>query len=235
MASVFVSYAHEDVSQARAITQALEDASFDVWFDERLHSGCEFSREIEQALANASAIVVLWSKASVNSNWVRDEAAEGRDSGRLVPVLLDDVRPPIGFRQIHATNLANLSGREWARQIDGVIKALCAKSAAFPNSPQVPTAVPRRRRRFPLGWIGAALAVGLIAIASFILIGRMNSGPKTVLTVALTPFDAEASNSEARRMASAAHDAVAHSLSQSPFALKLIDSVAKASSERPTL
>jgi len=99
LASVFVSYAREDANKAKAIARALENASLDVWFDERIHSGSEFSTEIEQALAAASAVVVLWSKDSVTSPWVRDEAAEGRDSQRLVPVLLDASRAPMGFCQ----------------------------------------------------------------------------------------------------------------------------------------
>ena len=38
-------------------------------------------------------MVVLWSDASVESAWVQDEAAEGRDTGRLVPVTLGGVPP----------------------------------------------------------------------------------------------------------------------------------------------
>ena len=44
-----------------------------------------------QALQNADAVVVLWSEASIQSAWVQDEAAEGRDSGRLVPVIIGEV------------------------------------------------------------------------------------------------------------------------------------------------
>lgn len=65
MPGVFVSYAREDAAKAKAIAVALEAASFDVWFDERIHSGSEFSREIEEALKNATAVVVLWSRHSI--------------------------------------------------------------------------------------------------------------------------------------------------------------------------
>jgi tetratricopeptide (TPR) repeat protein len=127
MARVFVSYAREDASKAKAIASALEQASFDVWFDQRLHSGSEFSREIEHALKEAAAVIVLWSRSSLESAWVRDEAAEGRDSGRLIPVLLDDVRPPIGFRQFQATDLSRWSGRGKPKNLDDVISAVAAR------------------------------------------------------------------------------------------------------------
>ena len=42
MASVFVSYAREDAPKARALASALEDASLDLWIDERIHSGTEY-------------------------------------------------------------------------------------------------------------------------------------------------------------------------------------------------
>ena len=47
--------------------------------------------EIDQALKHAEAVVVLWSEASLGSAWVQDEAAEGRDSDRLVPAMIDPV------------------------------------------------------------------------------------------------------------------------------------------------
>ena len=144
MAGVFVSYAREDATKAQAIARALEEASLDVWFDQRIHSGSEFSREIEEALKNSAAVVVLWSRHSVESAWVRDEAAEGRDSGRLVPVLLDESRPPIGFRQFQATNLARWSGRRKPKELKDVIAAVRAKA----GTPQEPARSPKPASRW---------------------------------------------------------------------------------------
>jgi adenylate cyclase len=54
--------------------------------------------------------VVLWSAASVTSEWVLDEAAHARDRNRLVPVAVAHVTPPIGFRQRHVLDLSAWSG-----------------------------------------------------------------------------------------------------------------------------
>lgn len=105
MAQVFLSYDREDAGRARSIAQALEKAGHLVWWDRHIKGGAQYSKEIEQALAAAGAVVVLWSEKSIDSAWVRDEAAAGRDSGRLVPVRIDETEPPLGFRQYQAIHL----------------------------------------------------------------------------------------------------------------------------------
>jgi len=85
MASVFLSYDHDDAKRARPIALQLEKAGHSVWWDLHVRGDAQFSKEIEEALDAAEVVVVLWSRDSVESAWVRDEAAAGRDTGRLVP------------------------------------------------------------------------------------------------------------------------------------------------------
>src|SRR3569833_1316688 len=89
MAGVFLSYDRDDTEKARPIAVALEKAGHSVWWDLHVRGGAQFSKVIEEALKTADAVVVLWSKQSIESAWVRDEAAAGRGTGRLVPVALD--------------------------------------------------------------------------------------------------------------------------------------------------
>ena len=86
MAHVFLSYDRGDVGPAQSIAELLEGAGHSVWWDRHIKGGVQFSNEIEQELERAQAVLVLWSQRSVQSAWVRDEAAAGRDSGRLVPI-----------------------------------------------------------------------------------------------------------------------------------------------------
>ena len=60
---------------------------------------------IEQAISQAACVVVVWTKTSVNSDWVRREALFGLDSNILVPVLLDNVELPFTFRRTQAAKL----------------------------------------------------------------------------------------------------------------------------------
>ncbi len=111
MSRVFLSYARDDVDAARQLAEDLAHSGHDVWWDRHLHGGSRFDQEIEEALKNAEAVVVVWSGASLNSAWVKDEAAEARDSERLVPVSIGSAKPPLGFRQFHTIDLGSWTGR----------------------------------------------------------------------------------------------------------------------------
>jgi TolB-like protein len=69
---------------------------------------------------------------------------------------------------------------------------------------------------------GAALTVLIVAIAALLFVNRSGSQPNS-LSVALVPFSADSSDSDARKLAAATHDAVAHTLSQGPFAVSTIE------------
>ena len=229
MATVFLSYAHEDAAKAKAIARALEDASFEVWIDDRIHSGSEFSAEIEEALRTATAVVVLWSRNSVGSAWVRDEATEGRDSGRLISASLDGVRPPMGFRQFQATDLSRWSGRGRPKQLDAVIAAVRAKTG-HPSTGSTALAVEPVKRWRRLA--AAALALAVIVAAVF-LVNRTNRTPPSAPSIAILPFAADSSNAEARRLAGEARDAVAHTLSHGAFSVSTLDSAPQAGAPLP--
>jgi TIR domain-containing protein len=77
MPDIFLSYAREDEGRARMLAEALESRGWSVWWDRRIPHGQDFNAYIQQQLDAARCIVVLWSKASVASQFVRDEASEG--------------------------------------------------------------------------------------------------------------------------------------------------------------
>ena len=79
MARVFLSYAREDADCAKQLAELLARTGHEVWWDQHIQGGSRFSSEIDRALKDCEAVIVLWSPASVESAWVQDEAAEGRD------------------------------------------------------------------------------------------------------------------------------------------------------------
>ena len=99
MADVFISYAREDEPKARQLADALTARRWEVWWDNDITPGEQFSPVIQRQLEQASCVIVLWSRASIDSEYVRDEATDAKERGALVPALIDDVRPPLGFRQ----------------------------------------------------------------------------------------------------------------------------------------
>ena len=110
MADVFISYAREDKDKARMLANALEDQGWSVWWDPQIPAGREFDDVIEEALDAAKCVVVLWSNRSIVSRWVKTEAGEGLDRDILVPVLIEDIKPPLAFRRVHAADLTVWSG-----------------------------------------------------------------------------------------------------------------------------
>ena len=129
MARIFLSYARADVDCAKKLADLIGRAGHDVWWDRELHGGSRFTAEIDKALRDAEAVIVLWSDASLESAWVQDEAAEGRDSGRLVPATIDAVRPPLGFRQYQAIDLTDLRNGEQPKQIEELLRAIVKMGA----------------------------------------------------------------------------------------------------------
>ena len=144
MAKIFLSYAREDVDSAKQLAGCIASAGHEVWWDRHIQGGSRFSDEIDRALKDAEAVVVLWSDASVGSAWVQDEAAEGRDSGRLVPVTLGQCRPPLGFRQFHTIALGEWDGRGEPQTL-GEVMAAIGKTAS--PSPAAPAAAPPTKAR----------------------------------------------------------------------------------------
>lgn len=105
MTDIFLSYANDDFASAEKLAAALAKLGWDVWWDRNIPAGRVFEEVIEEAIDAAKCVIVLWSKSSVNSRWVKTEASEGADRQVLVPVLLDDSRIPLAFRQIQTARL----------------------------------------------------------------------------------------------------------------------------------
>lgn len=175
MASVFLSYDHEDAARAAPIAAALEAQGHSVWWDRHIQGGAEYISAIESAVAAADVMVVLWSGNSVHSTWVRDEAAEGRDAGKLVPVLIEPVKPPMGFRQYQTVDFAAWSGGKRIPQLPQLLHAidqLAASGSLRQEKPPSPAEVkpagtqqPSRDRMSRRALIGGGTAV-LVALTT---------------------------------------------------------------------
>jgi hypothetical protein len=86
MADVFISYSREDRECAELLARALSERGWKVWWDRQINVGRSFSETIERELDRARCVVVLWSRNSVQSEWVQNEAAEAAGRKALVPV-----------------------------------------------------------------------------------------------------------------------------------------------------
>jgi TolB-like protein len=124
--TVFLSYSRVDQKDALLIVSALKNAGFSVWWDGLLEGGDRFANTTEAALINAKAVVVLWSKTSVDSHWVHDEATRGRDSGKLVPLSLDGCDPPLGFGQFQCIDVSHAKAKPSSVEMQKMLRAVSA-------------------------------------------------------------------------------------------------------------
>lgn len=110
MAEVFVSYNRQDQEHARLFADGLKEEGFDVWWDVTLRTGEAWDTVTEKALNDAEAVLVLWSERSVNSRWVRSEAAVAQRNGALIPVMMEACTRPVMFELTQSADLVGWSG-----------------------------------------------------------------------------------------------------------------------------
>jgi TolB-like protein/tetratricopeptide (TPR) repeat protein len=190
---VFISYARADRPRLEPLGDALTARGYSVWWDVNIPGGATFAREIETALRQADAVVVAWSKESVASDWVRDEAALGRDLHRLAPITLDDTLPPLGFGQYQVVDFSKWNGEAQAREVARLVQAidrLCdrAGSVEAPVDSRTTRATWRPISRRVLV-IGGAVAVPVLAGGGWLAWRAAKSAPAAPPhSIAVLPF-----------------------------------------------
>jgi TolB-like protein len=158
--TVFLSYSRSDEAKARQLAAALDATGYEVWWDALIEGGAAYSLSIESALNSADAVLVLWSAKSIESDWVRDEAAQGRERHRLIPLSLDGTQPPLGFRQYQVIDLARWRGRKDSPEIEAVERAIAAVGGQQSARPGPIASAPSRRGVLIAGGAAAVIAAG---------------------------------------------------------------------------
>lgn len=105
MADVFLSYAREDAEVIRELVRELELSGLSVFWDRDITVGSDFEKALEEELAEALCVVVIWSEVSKDSAWVRAEAQDGLGRHVLVPAQIDNTLPPLIFRHLETAQL----------------------------------------------------------------------------------------------------------------------------------
>jgi hypothetical protein len=123
MSDVFVSYAHADADQVSQLVEKLTQAQLSVWWDKNLPDGRNWDDQVEEALARAATILVVWSSNSVRSENVKDEAGYALDEGKPLSVRLEEVTPPLRWRRIQFRNLFKRpidASEDWAKVVEAI-------------------------------------------------------------------------------------------------------------------
>lgn len=184
MSDIFISYAREDESRIKPLVAAFEAEGWSVFWDRRIPAGSTWRSHIGSALQQARCVVVAWSAHSVESQWVAEEADDGKARQVLVPVSLDPVMPPRGFREIQAADLTDwMPGQasEKLTQLLGDMRRLLGKSPAgpLPAAPAVSAAAPMMPAAVAVpaghGWRNGIIAMAAVVLAA--IVGYLAFGP----------------------------------------------------------
>jgi TolB-like protein len=149
---IFLSYNREDQAVARQFAEAFQSRGLSVWWDVTLRSGEAYDKVTEDALRRAKAVVVLWSRRSVESRWVRSEATLADRNRTLVPARIEACDLPIMFELTQTADLSRWQGDErdpaWGAFLADVQRAVGAKPEPDPVSISLagPTRISRSKR-----------------------------------------------------------------------------------------
>lgn len=157
MADIFISYRHGDRQRVEPIVRALREEGFDVWWDKGIAAGTHWRRELHSQLEQAKVIAPIWTSASVASDWVIEEAAYGKQHGRLCPARIDPVDPPIGFTTIQVADLSTWRGNRRAEAWGQFVHALRALIDGVSSESFEPPARHWNRRRLAVAGSIAAI------------------------------------------------------------------------------
>ncbi len=166
MADVLISYARRDRGVAARLAACLQERGLKaVWDVSELPEGALMA-SARRRVAQAPAIVVLWSESALESVWVCDEANAASARGAHVAAFLDGVQSP-------AVPHAAVDLREWKNTgapagLDALIAAIAAAAsqsqpAAIEPEPPIAQVAPGAAADEPsVGGLGAAIAFVLI-------------------------------------------------------------------------
>jgi len=112
--SIFISYSRGDSSDlAESLYTKLKGAGYSVWKD--VHSlplGSHFPEEISKNVVENDTFIVLLSKLSVNSDWVKDEINTAKAAKcHIIPILVEDVEIPASLQSLHRLDMTDVESR----------------------------------------------------------------------------------------------------------------------------
>ncbi len=124
MSEIFISYSRVDKHLASKLANKLVMKGWTVFWDNQIPIGKTWDDILEEKLANASCVIVLWSPESVKSDWVRAEANEAANRNILIPVLISKTRIPLRFQLIQTADLTSWDGKKAHEGFNRLLEAV---------------------------------------------------------------------------------------------------------------
>lgn len=116
---IFLSHSSIDKPFVRRLAKFLQSLGFDTWLDERsIFSGDQIAEAISKGLMKARIVIIVLSRASANSRWLKYElntilprVVQGKC--RLIPVLIEPaIIIPAALRGFNYADFDRISARD---------------------------------------------------------------------------------------------------------------------------
>jgi hypothetical protein len=119
MNHIFISHSHEDTDFAEVCQTRLTQAGLTVWTDAGIRGGDDWRKEIDRAIKEASALVVVVTPEAKSSEYVTYEWAFAWGAEvKVVPVLLKKIKLHPRLDSLQYLDFTARVARPWDKLID---------------------------------------------------------------------------------------------------------------------
>lgn len=180
---VFVCYAHNDAPEVYREIARLKDAGFNIWYDEGISPGSEWSADIAEHIQGCAAFLYFVSPASVDREYCRREVNFAMEETRsILHVHLEptDVPPALRLNLSHRQAILKFEyeGADYEAKLDAALRA-AHELTGLAETPSARLTKPRRRRRAP--WLVSGVSAAAVLILALLLLWNRTAEP--------APFD----------------------------------------------
>jgi len=143
---VFISYSHQNKEFAGKLAANLVKHKAHVWIDSwELNAGDSIIDKVQTAIQDSSALIVIISKASMESEWCKKELNSGflreLEEKRVVilPLLLEDCQMPIFLRDKMYADFRTNFDEGFSKTLEAIAKVTSKSQGRFEKQPDYHT------------------------------------------------------------------------------------------------
>src|SRR5262249_28694839 len=138
MVQLVLSYSRHSKDIVDDLARALRQRGLDVWYDRDLPVGRNYRKEILERIITSGAVLVIWSNAACNSNWVIAEAETADKYDKLLQIKLEKCELPLPFDTMQSGDLSSWKGDPFCAEIDAIVNAATSRIMRYNTSQQQP-------------------------------------------------------------------------------------------------
>lgn len=121
---VFISYNQGDAGKVAIIAELLKREGLHVFWDKEIPAGVSYTDFIGRMLDLSRTVLVCWSPAAVQSEWVVSEAEYARDRKLLVACVLEPCAPRPPFNTFQRVDLSGWDGATDAESWRSIVELI---------------------------------------------------------------------------------------------------------------